>query len=168
MRAGPELPLEFSRVSPKRKKALAVCVDLMDGVPCMTSVIVSKRATLAEVRTDLARRERAPDGFIGACDVETGQSFGRPQVAFKIANWCRMGGWRGAVWTDLHPTFTATTGAVFSRETAHAYLKTLTEDALEEAVRYIENAPALTNTRLRRHLRDDPWWQEQVARLMAG
>ena len=82
-RAGPELPLEFSRVSPKRKRALAVCVDLMDGVPCWTSVILSKRGSLAEARTDLARRERAPDGFIGAFNAETGQHWGRPQRATR-------------------------------------------------------------------------------------
>lgn len=166
MRAGPELPLEFSRVSPKRKKALAVCIDPMDGVPCYTSVIASKRQTIAEARTDLARRERASDGFIGAFDASSGQSWGRPQVAFRIANWCRATGWRGAVWTDLHPTFTAATGLVFSAQAGADYLRTLDEEGLAEAVRYIERAPALTNTRLRRHLRDDPWWQEQVARIM--
>lgn len=165
MRAGPELPLEFSRISPKRKRALAVCIDLMDGRPCQTSVIASKRASMVEARRDLARRERAPDGFIGGFCGQTGQTFGRPQIVFKIAQWCRTSGWGGAVWTDLHPTFTAETGLTFSTDTALGYLQTLEEEALDEAVRYIEHAPATTSTRLRRHLRDDPWWQEQVARL---
>ena len=166
MRKGPELPLEFSRVSPKRKKALAVCVDPMDGVPCFTCVITSKRTTVAEAQTDLARRERAPQGFIGTFDAESGQSHGRPQIAFKIAQWCQVNGWAGAVWTDLHPTFTATTGLMFSTEAGRDYLRSLDGEGLDEAVRYIERAPATTNTRLRRHLRDDSWWQEQVVRVM--
>lgn len=165
-RAGPELPLEFSRISHKRKRALAVCIDLMDGVPCLTSVVTSKRTTLAEARTDLARRERAPDGFIGAFCTQTGQHWGRPQVAFKIAQWCRAGGWAGAVWTDLHANFTAETGKLFNVATGHEHLRSLQGDSLDEAVRYIERAPVTTNTRLRRHLRDDPWWQGQVERLM--
>ena len=167
-RTGPELPLEFSRISMKRKRALAVCVDLMDGVPCATSVIVSKRATIAETRTDLARRERAPDGFIGAFCGKTGQHWGRPQVAFKVAQWCRAGGWGGAVWTDLHANFAAETGLTFSVSTGHDHLRSLDEDGLDEAVRYIERAPVATNTRLRRHLRDDPWWRDQVQRVMGG
>lgn len=165
-RAGPELPLEFSRISAKRKRALAVCIDLMDGVPCYTSVISSKRSSLAEARTDLARRERAPDGFIGAFCTRTGQHWGRPQVVFKIAQWCRAGGWAGAVWTDLHANFMAETGKLFSVAAGHEHLKSLEEKALDEAVRYIERAPETTNTRLRRHLRDDPWWQDQVERVL--
>ena len=166
MRAGPELPLEFSRVSPKRKRALAVCVDLMDGAPCVTCVIASRRSSVVEARRDLARRERAPDGFIGGFCVETGHTFGRPQVVHKVAQWCRNAGWSGAVWTDLHPTFAAETGLNFSMETAIDYLRTLQDEALDEAVRYIEHAPQTTSTRLRRHLRDDPWWQEQATRLL--
>ncbi len=165
-RAGPELPLEFTRISAKRRRALAVCVDLMDGVPCWTSVIVSKRATLAEARLDLARRERAPSGFIGAFCNETGQHWGRPQVVHKIAQWCRAGGWAGAVWTDLHANFTAETGKVFTVAAGHEHLQALEGNALDEAVRYIQRAPETTNTRLRRHLRDDPWWQSQVERVM--
>ena len=165
---GPQLPLEFSRISPKRRGALAVCVDLMDGLPCQTSIIASKRGTPGEARTALARRERAPEGFIGAFCAQTGRHWGRPQVAMPIANWCRAGGWAGAVWTDLHSNFTAETGLVFSLEAACDHLQALEDDSLTEAVRYIEKAPIATNTKLRRHLRDDPWWQEQVERVMAG
>ena len=168
MRGGPELPLEFTRISLKRKRALAVCVDLMDGVPCWTSVIQSKRSTLAEARMDLARRERSPEGFIGKYDAETGEFWGRSQVVAKISRWCQMGGWGGAVWTDLHANFAAETGSAFTRQEGLNYLKSLEGDSLDEAVRYIEKAPATTNTRLRRHLRDDDWWQEQVARVMGA
>lgn len=168
MSAGPELPLEFSRVSPKRNRALAVCVDLMDGIGCQTCVIASKRVSVREARSDLARRERSPDGFIGGVCMDTGQMFGRPQVVAKVMKWIQNGPWAGAVWTDLHPTFTADTGIMFSPKDAHSYLQTLDDTGLSEAVRYIEMAPAPTSTRLRRYLRKDPWWQEQVTRVMGG
>ncbi len=168
LRGGPELPLEFSRISAKRKKALAVCIDLMDGIGCTTAVIASSRPNLAQARSDLARRERAPEGFIGWLDAESGQSWGRTQVVSKIANWCRMGGWGGAVWTDLHANFTAETGLMFSNDTALDYLQNLNEDSLAEAVRYIHRAPELTNTKLRAFLRKNEWWQEQVEQIMGA
>ncbi|MEM8597347.1 MAG: hypothetical protein AAGF76_12885, partial [Pseudomonadota bacterium] len=39
LRAGPRLPLEFSRVSPKRLMGLAVCIDPVEGTPCPTHAV---------------------------------------------------------------------------------------------------------------------------------
>ena len=68
-------------------------------------------------------------------------------------------GARGAVWTDLPGNFSDRVGQAFSLDAAVAYLKTLDGDSLEEAIRYIENAPAQTNTPLRRRLQTSEWWQ---------
>ena len=46
MRAGPELPFEFSRISPKRKMGLVVCIDPNDGTPCPTHAIRSVRSDI--------------------------------------------------------------------------------------------------------------------------
>jgi len=43
MGAGPRLPMEFTRVSPKRRRALVVCLDPRHGVPCATNAIASAR-----------------------------------------------------------------------------------------------------------------------------
>lgn len=166
MDAGPVMPLEFSRISPKRKQALALCVDLMDGVPSKTSVIHSTRGDVQQARRDLAVRERAPVGFIGGVCLDTRQSHGRGQSAWMVWQWCERAGYSGAVWMDIWANFTAQRGIGFSVRDGIDYLRTLDEDGLAEAVQYIERAPASVRTHLRRGLADDPWWQEQKARFM--
>jgi len=163
--AGPILPIEFSRISSKRKRSLVLCIDQMNGVNCSTSVIPSTRPTMLEARRDLARRERAPDGMIGGICLETRQSLGRPQIAWMVWQWCEQSPYSGAVWTDLHSNYTAERGVEFDVNGSIEYLKTLDDEGLDEAVRYIEKAPRATNTKLRRALADDPWWQEHKTRV---
>jgi len=164
--AGPALPMEFSRVSPKRRLGLVVCLDAADGVGCTTHAIASVRGEIGAVVTDLARRERAPEALIGAVCLATGHAHGAsPDVVEGVRNWCAAEGWAGAVWTDLAPNFADHLGDAFSIPRALAYLRTLAGDSLDEAVRYIENAPAATDTPLRRALALDDWWQAEARRL---
>ena len=158
MQGGPALPMEFSRISPKRRMGLVVCLDADHGSPCATHAITSTRASLAEAQADLALRERAPLARIGYADHKTG--FGRlPVVVELVQNWCKMQGWAGAVWTDLEPNFADHTGQAFTLPAALAYLKTCQGEDLAEAYRYIQNAPIWTDTPLRRHLAVNTWWQ---------
>ncbi|MEO1001415.1 MAG: hypothetical protein AAFW69_12565 [Pseudomonadota bacterium] len=158
MGAGPALPLEFSRVSPKRKRALAVCIDGAAGAACPTNVIASARGGLSEAAADLAARERAPGEMIGAVGRD-GVRQGRSEIAEIVGAWCAAMGWAGAVWTDLRPNFATETGVSFTVEAGRSYLQTLTGESLAEAHRYIESAPAATDTPLRRHLAACDWWQ---------
>ncbi len=158
MSGGPALPMEFSRVSPKRKQALAVCLDPEVGVDCPTHAIASVRGDIARARDDLAARERAPLHRIGAFHRD-GVAAGRmPAVVARVRAWCDSTGWAGAVWTDLEPNFLAETGQPYTVVAGIAYLKTLTGESLYEAYHYIQNAPAQTRTPLRTALQDDPWW----------
>ena len=86
------------------------------------------------------------------------------QVADIFADWCRRTGAAGAVWTDLGGNFEEDRGTSFSVPRAIDYLKTLNGESLIEAVRYIEYAPAATNTPLRRALAKDEWWRAQAAK----
>ena len=158
MEAGPKLPMEFSRVSPKRKLGLAVCLDPAVGVACKTHIIRSARGDIAGALEDLRARERAPMGRIGAFhqDFQHGRM---PEVVELVAGWCADNGWDGAVWTDLEPNFKAHTAQDFSVERGVEYLKTLQGESLVEAYNYIENAPKQTATPLRAALKYDPWWQ---------
>lgn len=165
MGAGPRLPMEFSRISAKRKMGLVVCLDPEIGVPCPTHAIGSIRGTLAGAITDLALRERAPELRIGGVCLASGAAQGREGIVEIVRSWCRQAGWRGAVWTDLLPNYAETAGEAFSLDRGMAYLRTLAGDCLDEAVRYIENAPATTDTPLRRRLAADPWWRAQAARV---
>jgi hypothetical protein len=164
MQAGPRLPMEFSRVSPKRRMGLVVCLDPA-GVPCPTHAVASTRGRLDQAIADLARRERAPRHRIGGVCLATGAGHGREAIAAAVRAWCRDTGWAGAVWTDLLPNYAELLGEDFSVERGAAYLRRLAGDSLDEAVRYIENAPATTDTPLRRRLSADPWWRAQALRL---
>lgn len=168
MKQGPELPMEFSRISAKRLQALAVCLDTAHGVPCPTHLIASVRSDIRLAQQDLADRERAPLEHIGALCLETGFRNGRAEFAGLVQAWCAAEGWDGAVWTDLGSNFAALQDAHFAIPRAVAYLKTLSGDSLDEAVRYIESAPVATDTPLRRALAQDPWWQAQARRLRSA
>ena len=158
MAAGPKLPMEFSRVSPKRKLGLAVCLDPAVGVPCQTHIIRSARRDIHAAIEDLRARERAPAGRIGA--FHTSFQHGRmPEVVALVQAWCAAKGWDGAVWTDLEPNFEAHTKRGFSVGEGIRYLKTLRGESLKEAYNYIQNAPAQTATPLRAALAQDKWWQ---------
>ncbi len=167
MGAGPALPMEFTRVSPKRKQALVVCLDAVHGIGCVTNAIASVRGDIGAVVTDLARRERAPEERIGAVCLASGHTGGTsPEVVECVRRWCLALGWAGAAWTDLPSNFEDHLGEVFSVPRAICYLQTLTGDSLDEAVRYIENAPAATDTPLRRALANDDWWCAEARRLV--
>ncbi len=164
--AGPPLAMEFTRVSPKRKWALAVCLDARFGLPCVTNAIASVRDNIHDVVSDLARRERAKQERIGAVCLASGHWSGAsPEVVDGVRGWCLAEGWAGAVWTGLASNFEEHLGAVFSVSRAISYLRTLTGDSLDEAVRYIEQAPAATDTPLRRALAADEWWLGEARRL---
>ncbi len=168
LRAGPHLPMEFSRVSPKRFLSLVVCLDPEHGVGCATHAIRSARSDVRMAVADLAARERAPLSRIGWADA-SGRGFGRmPEVVAAVSAWCDERGWAAAVWTDLEPNFRETTGGAFTVPDGIAYLRTLGGGGLDEARRYIRQAPATTRTPLRRALACDPWWRGLRAQALAG
>ena len=166
MGAGPTLAMEFTRISPKRKGALVVCLDPVHGAGCVTNAIASVRDNIHDVASDLARRERAKQERIGAVCLASGQASGTiPEVVEGVRRWCLAEGWAGAVWTGLASNFEDHLGEAFSVPRAICYLRTLTGGSLDEAVRYIENAPAATDTPLRRALAADAWWRGEARRL---
>ena len=157
MSGGPALPMEFSRVSPKRKMGLAVCLDPENGALCATHAIQSTRTDVELSVQDLAARERASISRIGW--ATTTDSFGRlPAVNALVTQWCIEGDYDAALWTDLEPNFEQPPRDAFTVPRAIAYLKTLRGEQIEEAYRYIEEAPPTTMTPLRRALEQDPWW----------
>ena len=159
MSAGPSLPLEFSRISPKRKLSLVVVIDTAAGDLCPTHVIDSTRATVPEAVADLAARERTEAAHIGWVDLAAGTSHSnRDGVAEAVRDWCEATGAAGAVWTDLDGNFEQETGSPFTVERGIAYLQTLEGENLAAAREYIDGAPSGTDTPLRRVLRSQPWW----------
>ncbi|MEO0428740.1 MAG: hypothetical protein AAF160_14995 [Pseudomonadota bacterium] len=166
MGAGPVLPLEFSRVSAKRLGGLAVCIDPDHGARCPTHAITSVRGAIDAVIDDLATRERTAPERIGVAMADDGALRSRlPGIAEAVAGWCRIGGWDGAVWTDLDANFADEKGEPFSIPAAERHLAGLSGASHVEAVRYIEEAPRATDTPLRRHLARQSWWRAAAAAL---
>jgi len=161
MAGGPRLPLEFSRISPKRLMSLVVVIDPDHGADCPSHAIASVRDDIHDAAEDLRARERAGDiARIGAVCAVTGFSRGaHPAIVARVADWCAQTGARGAVWTDLPRNFKAETGQPFSVDAGLAYLRALTGASAAEARRYIDGAPAATDTPLRRRLAREPWWR---------
>jgi len=159
MYEGPILPLEFSLVSRKRHYALALVIDYGDGAPCPTCVIESVRSEIGAAIVDLANRERMEPTNIGFVDRNTGESHShREETRNTLWNWIENSNYDGAVWTDGERNFEALTGRAFSLQTAQDHLRSLQGISLEEARRYIRNAPARVETPLRRALEGAPWW----------
>lgn len=161
MGGGPALPMEFSRISAKRKMGLVVVLDAQHGEPCATHAVPSVRSDIHDVAEDLRVREQATDiRYIGAVCRATGfERSHDPAVADIVRRWCEDIGATGAVWTDLPRNFADESGTPFSLVAGREYLKTLRGESLAEAIRYIDNAPEQTNTPLRRALACDDWWQ---------
>ena len=156
---GPALPVEFSRISPKRKQALVLVIDETAPAPVPTSVTTSRRTCLHEAAHDLARREHAPIGAIGMADGQRAmncpESIGR-----RVNTWlAAQERFDAAVWTNLPGNFRAITGEDFSHARAIRWLQSLPRESLKEGWRYITFAPRETATPFRRHLQAHPWWQ---------
>jgi hypothetical protein len=157
--AGPALPLEFSRISPKRLMSLVVVIDPDHGDPCPSHAIASRRRSVADAAADLAQRERASLDFIGRHDAASGETRASDlRIGALFAQWCAQTGASGAVWTDLPANFRQAAGAPFSVAAGLDYLRGLARPSLAEAKRYIDSAPTQTDTPLRRALAADPWW----------
>ncbi len=153
--AGPALPVEFSRISPKRKKALVLVVDPSLDHQCATCVINSNRQDLDQAITDLAARERCDRQMIGY--VSSSGKFHRPLDC--AADWLEQSDYDAVLWTALPGNFQSELQTGFTHRNGRDYLKTLEGQALKEAWRYIEFAPVVTDTPFRRFLANDPFWQ---------
>lgn len=157
--AGPALPLEFSRISPKRKQSLVVVIDREHGDDCPTHAIESIRPALPAAITDLAARERTVESYIGWVDLARDDGYSRtPCIVERVAGWCRAEGASGAVWTDLDGNFEAETGQPFGLAPALDYLRALSAESATAAREYINGAPSETDTPLRRALAGEGWW----------
>lgn len=165
MGGGPALPLEFSRISAKRKMGLAVCIDTLAGTPCATHAIRSTRGDVETARADLAARERASLELIGMVCARTGRAAGTG--AAHVAEWVARTGAAGAVWTALAPNFQDHAGRPFDLDAAEGWLLGLTGSSRDEAVRYLSSAPSATDTPLRRRLASRAWWRAEAARVAA-
>ena len=149
---GPDLRIEFSRIS--KDGRLTLVIDPSDGSPVRTKYVLSPRTSLDDAIEDLRSREGTSTRWIGWVNVVGGTSSNKDwrdqiHVHSTIACWSKEKRFEGAVWTALLPNFKKELQKQFTINNALCYLKKLPENVRREALRYIKNAPACVQTRLR-------------------
>lgn len=152
---GPELPLEFSRVS--RDRRLTLVIDEERGTPCTTYAAPSIHTDLDEAIDNLRRREDMPGpSGIGFVDVYAHTSSDvawdrHPRAITAIETWAMRYGFRAVIWTALDSNFHEPdmAGVPFSIDAALAYLAALDRERLDGALRYFRNAPPEISCALR-------------------
>lgn len=165
---GPEVPLEFSRVSLSRSGALSLVIDSVHGCVQPTYVALSAFQTLDEAIENLGEREEGGRECVGSVNCRSGDWYSRqlPSIVGSIAGWGWTYGFDAIIWTDLEANFETIDKSRFSDsepfakftiEHAQHYLHGLRApgDALARA--YINRAPEHIQTPLRQRLAHDPW-----------
>ncbi len=160
---GPVLPIEFSRISSKRKGALVLVIDPKLGTQVEVLHALSLRDDPGDALSDLRKREGTSMKTIGFVNLLTGKQRGRfPELVTTIKDWAQQMDIQVVAWADLESNFKSKKSVDFSHEAALKHLKSLNKTGLREAVTYIVNAPKQVNTKFRRWLATEPWFQEQV------
>ena len=156
---GPELPIEFSRIS--LDKRLTLVIDAINGNPVRTLHVLSPRASLDDAQKDLRKREGTTNDYIGWVNNVKGESSlqaypEQVNIHGIVVKWCQEHEYSAAVWTALPSNFKAKVSRDFSVETTMAYLAELPMPELERALEYIRRAPANVDTPVRR--RAEMWF----------
>lgn len=152
---GPQLPLEFSRVSLDRR--LTLVIDEDRGTPCTTYVAPSIYLDLDQAIDNLRHREGMPssDG-VGFVDIHertrSDTAWERhPRAVLAIEHWAMRYGYRWVIWTALASNFHEPDkgGGPFSPEAALDYLAALQGESLDRALHYFRKAPPEVRCALR-------------------
>jgi hypothetical protein len=155
---GPELPLEFSRVSKSRGGALTLVIDHQHGTLCRVSYALSRRSDVQEVVRNLAEREDCPRRHIAAlvCGDSLSEEARERSV---IRAWGNARQLAAVVWTGLRSNFDEMCGQPFTLTSAIGHLRGLHDAGERRAHEYIDRAPEFIETRLRTALRVENWFK---------
>ncbi len=154
---GPDLKLEFSRISASRGGALTLVIDIANGDPCRSAYTISRRADPDDAIVDLRCREGTVMRHMGFY-FRDGSRRGLPDIPETIPPWAELHKFDVVVWTGLPSNFEKETGQPFSVSNAIKHLQTLNARGKASAAEYIWRAPELVDTRLRAALQSEPWF----------
>ncbi len=159
---GPILPLEFSRISTSRNRALTLVIDPDNGVMLPTCFARSSETDLDKAIGALRDREGNPSRQnIGYVNVTAGTARCTvwPKAKETIEQWARNAGFDAVVWTDLPSNFDKKNpdGVTFTVDAAFSYLKRLPADGQEAAREYISKASKFIRTPLRDRVEAEGW-----------
>lgn len=157
---GPELPLEFSRVSGRRLGALTLVLDAANGAPCRVSYTMSRRPDPDLAVADLRDREGTNHANIGFLVLSENRYRARDSASLKaIRAWAAAKELDAAVWTDLDCNFEEQVGEPFSIPSALGYVESRSGDSRAKAIEYLRRAPALVDTAFRRAAAARDWYR---------
>lgn len=155
---GPELKLEFSRVSETRGGALTLAIDETNGSPCTVAYTMSKRRYPDDAVCDLRSREGTILRRIGYYFAD-GSRQGEPKTPDVVKDWMAKKRFDVAIWTGLSNNFEEKFGKPYSIENAKTHLQKLTHEGKSAAAQYVWGAPDFVDTPLRRTLQAEPWFR---------
>lgn len=149
---GPELPIEFARLS--GNGTITLVVTHIWGTPVRTYWAKSGKTCMDKARLDLQARERTPDiANIGGVTA-SGEIFGRvrfEQVGQMIYPWLLDRNLQGAVWTGLREKALEQ----LTDEDRIEWVEGLPVDADSQIELYVRRAPLQVRTPVRE------WFTEQ-------
>jgi hypothetical protein len=160
---GPELKVEFSRVSSSRSGALTLVIDEQYGSLTTVAWCLSKRHDVEDAVCDLRCREGTTLQHIGriCLDNQHAVPASPTSASHSIGLWARGKELDAVIWTALTSNFTKKARQpAFSVEAAIAYLQTLGAAGKVRAAEYVWRAPDFVRTPLRSALQREPWFPE--------
>jgi hypothetical protein len=160
---GPELRIEFSRVSQSRCGALTLVIDPPNGATCRVAHTKSKRRNPEDAICDLRSREgttRSNIGFYFADGSRHQFVTKDTDTITSIQAWAAAKSIDVVVWTALPSNFDEVCGHPFSVEHALEHVRALDPAAKSGAAEYVWRAPAFVNTPLRVALQSQPWFNQ--------
>lgn len=157
---GPELPLEFARISKSRSMALTLVLDSMHGARCRVAYARSKRRDPQDSICDLRSREGTTLRNIGYYFADGSARQARDDAtATVISRWAAAKGFDVVVWTDLPSNFRTVLGHDFSVTAAVQHVRGLPPTGIAAAAEYVWRAPSFVVTPLRAALQGEPWFR---------
>lgn len=159
---GPDLRIEFSRVSQSRRGALTLVIDPTNGASCRVAYTRSRRRDPEDAICDLRSREGTTRRNIGFYfkDNESRSQSNDPETLDTIKIWAIEKTIDVVVWTDLRSNFKDKCGNLFSVADAITHLHTLDAKAKSLAAEYVGRAPDFVKTPVRIALQSEPWFTQ--------
>lgn len=149
---GPELPIEFSRISGVQNDLRYLSLVISPPSDWITTLFAESIYTdLNNAICNLANREGAAFSAIGYYDfqkVKIHSSF-ISVIAKSLEKWKNIKKYNALIWTDLDSNFKTITKSPFTMENVQSFLNSLTTEELEKSIEYIKTAPAQTKTQYR-------------------
>lgn len=157
---GPELPVEFARIS-RDKRLTLVLFPAREKVPVLWAMMAPNN--LDEAIDNLREVEGIPafsKDRIGYVNLQFGEQRSSvvAHIADEIRRWAYVKKVEAVIWTDLPPKFEKETGTKFTEENVISYLNNLPYDSKKKAEEYIRMAPRQIRTAFRPAIEKNLGW----------